>query len=224
MAAPSAVGTRLIALSLRIPGLGAEPDEVEKGAPRDQPAISCEWCGLLTAPGPLCEVCGSPLPSGSVKEIILEDADLTAEETFAAGLGAPGATGPGADASWPPEPSRVPMRQATEESSVPSDAPGRSGSSFMAMSEELTSLASPERDAPQAEPEAMPEVEPIPSFDHGPSAPAPEAGPPGSPLSAAGVRACSRCGQPSEHQLCDACREAFRQLQELSLGLGEEDG
>jgi hypothetical protein len=178
---------------------------------------------MLSAPGALCEVCGSPLPSGPMIEITLEDANLTAEETFAVGLAAPGAPGPGEDASWPPDPSPVPRRQASEESSEPSDAPDRSGSSFMAMTEELTSLASPERDAPQAEPDTIPEVEPIPSFDRGPSAPALEAEPPGSPLSAADVRPCSRCGQPSEHQLCDACREAFRQLQDLSLGLGEQD-
>jgi hypothetical protein len=93
----------------------------------------------------------------------------------------------------------------------------------MAMAEELTSLASPERDAPQAEPDTILEVEPIPSFDRGPSAPAREAEPPGSSPSAVDVRPCSRCGQPSEHQLCDACREAFRHLQDLSLGFGEQD-
>jgi hypothetical protein len=96
-----------------------------------------------------------------------------------------------------------------------------SPSSLVQMGEELASLASSGMTEPESPPRPDRAEVPAPSSDLG-SAPMPVESRAAKSLTTADDGVCSRCGQPSENQLCDACREAFHQLQELSLGLDDD--
>ena len=176
--------------------------EKETGAEAAQgPDVPCEWCGMFSAPGAICEVCGSPLRSGAPLKIDPENAGAAPDQSV--NLPESGSA-PGEEGSVPGAPS-------------PSI---RSTSPLMAVSEELASLASL-GNAPgtPAEPTAgepdRPALdlgfEPLPHQEDRPAPPPNES------------QACSRCGRSSEERLCEACREAFRQLQDLSLGLSGDE-
>jgi hypothetical protein len=36
----------------------------------NEAGIACTWCGFFTRPGPACELCGSPTPTGYVPPLI----------------------------------------------------------------------------------------------------------------------------------------------------------
>jgi hypothetical protein len=191
---------------------------VEGGPHLGDPKIPCEWCGMLSAPGAICEVCGSPLPPGASIEIDPKDAGRRPEEALQrqGGADAPLASG---ERDSPPDRAGLGDEPGSA-SPVTSPSPVGSPSSHASMSEELASLASLDRVAQEPLPEPTREDLATPTFDHGPVGPSTEGRTGGPPPSDGDGKACSRCGRPSEHKLCDACREAFRQLQELSLGLG----
>ena len=49
--------------------------------PQNEVQVACAWCGLFSDPGPVCEVCGSPLPDVSSRSAMLSSSSfLTPEE------------------------------------------------------------------------------------------------------------------------------------------------
>src|SRR5437762_10560932 len=48
--------------------------------PVDSDHVACPWCGQMSTPGPMCELCGSPMAAGEV--VALSDDIDDGEDTF----------------------------------------------------------------------------------------------------------------------------------------------
>ena len=107
-----------------------------------------------------------------------------------------------------PVPDRIPMAPAARTLAPPRISPATPGPKGGDIRPSILPLPSQAAPRPVAIPQPAQIPEPVPSSPHPPAA------------TMGGKVPCSRCGEPSERGLCEACLDAIAELRQLSTRFG----